>query len=214
MPVSAATLAKLLEAGFAGSELLDIVASIDADHAKARSSAALRQERYRERKKAGDVTSDATETITKPSQPHARVEGSSSKVENTGKKRLVATPRNELDAVLSPERAQAVIDHRRKIKKPLTDHAAKLLAAKFAQCPDPNAAADAMISNGWQGFEPEWIEARGRSPPNGARQQQSSNAENSVNVLERLRTSSNPSDPAADFSAGGALALSDFRRTG
>jgi hypothetical protein len=62
-----------------------------------------------------------------------------------------------------------VIDHRRAIKKPLTAHAAKLLAAKFAQWHDPNAAADAMIANGWQGFDPSWMErhsnGRGQSPP-------------------------------------------------
>lgn len=79
------------------------------------------------------------------------------------------TPRSELLSCLDADHAQAVIDHRRRIGKSLTAHAAKLLAGKFGRCPDPNAAADAMIANGWQGFEPEWLEnramPRGQSPP-------------------------------------------------
>lgn len=76
------------------------------------------------------------------------------------------TPREELLEALDEEHASAVVDHRRKIRKPLTAHAAKLLATKFRNCADPNAAADAMIANGWQGFEPEWLENR-KSRTNG-----------------------------------------------
>jgi len=66
MPISADTLRKLLDAGLSGDELVDVVASIDADHSatpKPRSSQALRQERYRQRRDAerhSDVTSDAS----------------------------------------------------------------------------------------------------------------------------------------------------------
>jgi len=67
----------------------------------------------------------------------------------------------ELLVVLDAERARAVVDHRLRIKKPMSAHAAKLLAGKFARCPDPNAAADVMIGNGWQGFEPEWLDRQG-----------------------------------------------------
>jgi hypothetical protein len=93
--------------------------------------------------------------ITPPSNiPRARANG--------------ATPRSELETVLDALHAAAVIDHRQRIRKPLTAHAAKLLAGKFAKCADPNAAADAMIANGWQGFEPEWLENRTHGPrPNG-----------------------------------------------
>lgn len=70
------------------------------------------------------------------------------------------TPRQHLEAVIDSERAAAVIEHRQRIRKPLTAHAADLLARKLARCPDPNAAADAMVANGWQGFEPEWLEQR------------------------------------------------------
>lgn len=77
------------------------------------------------------------------------------------------TPRSELLAVLDDEHAEAVIEHRQRIRKPLTPRAGRLLANKFARCPDPNAAADAMVANGWQGFEPEWLERiRSTGPPN------------------------------------------------
>lgn len=80
-----------------------------------------------------------------------------------------ARARETLEAlsVLDDKRAKAVIEHRNKIRKPLTRHAASLLARKFSKCADPNAAADAMIANGWQGFEPEWLENRGNGNGHG-----------------------------------------------
>ena len=70
------------------------------------------------------------------------------------------TPRIELEAILDPEHAAAVIDHRQRLGSGLTAHAAKLLAAEFAKCANPNAAADTMISRGWRGFKPKWLEER------------------------------------------------------
>ena len=67
---------------------------------------------------------------------------------------------SELLLVLDEEHALAVVEHRKALRKPLTSYAARLLGRKFGQCADPNAAADAMIVNGWQGFEPEWLERR------------------------------------------------------
>lgn len=74
----------------------------------------------------------------------------------------------ELQQTLDLARSRAVVEHRKKIRKPLTPYGARKLAAKFALATDPNAAADAMIANGWQGFEPEWLlnrSARGHGPP-------------------------------------------------
>lgn len=70
------------------------------------------------------------------------------------------TPRDELSKVLDAEHAEAVIRHRQRIGKALTPYAAKLLAGKFFKCRHPDEAADAMVSNGWQGFEPEWLDNR------------------------------------------------------
>lgn len=77
--------------------------------------------------------------------------------------------KSELMNVVDEDHAQAVIEHRKAIKKPMTVRAAQLLAGKFAKCQNPNAAVDMMISSGWQGFEPEWLENRKsstrREPP-------------------------------------------------
>ncbi len=62
-----------------------------------------------------------------------------------------------LEAVLDPEHAAAIIDHRKGKKSPLTAFAAKLLAKQFALCPDPNAAAEEMILRGWTGFKADWL---------------------------------------------------------
>jgi hypothetical protein len=70
------------------------------------------------------------------------------------------TAKLALSAVLDNDHASAVVEHRDKLRRPLTIHAAKLLASKFAKCPSPNDAADAMIANGWQGFEPDWMQTR------------------------------------------------------
>lgn len=72
MPVSANTLRMLMDAGLSGDELLAVVASIDADaqiEPKPKSGAALRQQRYRDRKSANvtsDVTSDVTISLSSP----------------------------------------------------------------------------------------------------------------------------------------------------
>lgn len=70
-----------------------------------------------------------------------------------------------LQGVLSPDRAAAVVAHRTKIKAPLTVHAANLLAKAFGQVRQPDAAADMMISRGWRGFDPSWLDkGRGGQP--------------------------------------------------
>ena len=61
-----------------------------------------------------------------------------------------------LKEVLSEDRARAVVDHRKRIKKPIGLHAAKLLVAQLGRAAEPDRAADLMISRGWTGFDPEW----------------------------------------------------------
>jgi hypothetical protein len=74
------------------------------------------------------------------------------------------TPRQELETCLDHAHAEAVIEHRQRMRRPLTAHAARLLAGKFGRTGDPNASADAMIANGWQGFEPAWLTKK-HDPP-------------------------------------------------
>lgn len=70
----------------------------------------------------------------------------------------------ELTAVVSQERAQAIVDHRKRIKAPLGAHAAKLLAKSLAKSQNPNSAADLMIERGWRGFDPSWGPAQSLAP--------------------------------------------------
>lgn len=74
----------------------------------------------------------------------------------------------ELGKVLDQSHAQAVLDHRNRIRKPMTPHAASLLAKSLSQASDPNAAADEMIERGWQGWRPDW--GRSQGPPGRVRE--------------------------------------------
>lgn len=64
--------------------------------------------------------------------------------------------------VIGEDRANSVIEHRKFLKKPLTERAAKLLANEFSKTKDPKEAADLMVMNGWQGFKASW--AKGDTP--------------------------------------------------
>lgn len=72
------------------------------------------------------------------------------------------SPREILSGVLSPAKAKAVVDHRQRIRKPLTADAAELLAKTFARTGEvgwtPDQAADEMISRGWQGVKLDWLQ--------------------------------------------------------
>lgn len=74
-----------------------------------------------------------------------------------------------LMTVLDEEHARAVVDHRRALRKPLTVHAAGLLAKQFALCHDPNEGADEMVMRGWQGFKPAWVRERDLTRPPAAK---------------------------------------------
>src|SRR5690606_34781373 len=66
MTISASTLRLLLQAGLEGEALIEVVESMEKDHGsdKPRSSAAIRQERYRQKKASQNVTSDVTSDVT------------------------------------------------------------------------------------------------------------------------------------------------------
>lgn len=71
------------------------------------------------------------------------------------------TPGEVLEPVVGSELAVAVVEHRKKLRKPVTVVAARLLAKEFGRTRDPPAAARLMIMNGWQGFKAEWMDERG-----------------------------------------------------
>lgn len=120
------------------------------------------------RGRTGNVTKPFRETPPETdteSEAEKEVRGARSRAEKPpGEK----SPTQELELAIDPERAIAVVEHRKKIRKPLTAHAARLLARKFASCPDPPLAADTMIANGWQGFEPAWMEGKSHGYRNGS----------------------------------------------
>ncbi|MBB4120716.1 YdaU family protein [Martelella radicis] len=93
-------------------------------------------------------------------KPEARV-----KKESVPKGTPKKSPKSVLCDVLSPEVADAVIEHRKALRKKLTVRAAELLARRFALMPDPDAAAETMIGRGWQGFEPGWVQERQQGAP-------------------------------------------------
>jgi uncharacterized protein YdaU (DUF1376 family) len=68
------------------------------------------------------------------------------------------SPLDVLSECLSEQTARDVIEHRKKLRKPMTARAARELAKSFLAYGNPEAAAAAMIANGWQGFHPTWIE--------------------------------------------------------
>jgi hypothetical protein len=187
MTLKATVLDALLAAG-ASAEM--IIAAIKADavedeerKARKREKNAERQRRYR---LSRSVTRDnALVTLSNgdiPPAPPPEVSPTPSSYpsplppkEKSPKGDQKKTPAEVLANVLDAEHASAVVEHRARLRKPLTAHAAKLLANKFAEAPEPNAAADAMILNGWQGFDQEWLDNnRQRGPPrvagNGKRQ--------------------------------------------
>jgi uncharacterized protein YdaU (DUF1376 family) len=77
------------------------------------------------------------------------------------------TPRSALEAVLSPEMADAVLKHRMAKRAKLTVGSAQALAEKLGKWPDPHEAAKEMMAAGWTGFEVEWLEARRQSRSQG-----------------------------------------------
>jgi hypothetical protein len=60
-----------------------------------------------------------------------------------------ARPRDVLIPILGAELADAMIEHRRAIRKPLTPLSAKLLAGKLAVMRDPHSSARETIERGW-----------------------------------------------------------------
>lgn len=111
---------------------------------------------FRERKRAEET--DVKRDETQRNAPDTETE--------TEKNiRVRPSARDELEAVLSPDTAAAVIEHRGKLKSPLTAVAAKRLATKLAAWPDPEEAAATMLARGWKGFEPDWMPKQPDKPP-------------------------------------------------
>lgn len=195
MSISTA-IAAMRAKGIADSDILDIVAEMAAAEAATPPSRTARQERnaryYASKKRLKASESDALdasktpESDTAPACPRADLEPTTQEISypKTPLKGVkkgevlapIAKPKSanaecltELGKVLDAEHAQAVVDHRNRLRKPMTPHAAGLLARSFAQAPDPNAAADEMVERGWLGWKPSWG-GRSQGPPGRTRE--------------------------------------------
>ena len=93
---------------------------------------------------SGNALSTPTPTVSKKE-----------KDSNESKKK---TPKDALTPVLGDDLASAVVEHRQRLRKPLTTRAAEMLARQFAKHHDPPAGAAMMLARGWQGFEAKWME--------------------------------------------------------
>jgi hypothetical protein len=165
-------LAPLIAAKVPHEVLMDTILAFEAQQTDAIEK---RRANDRDRQARQRLSRDVTGSHT-VSRSHTRVEDSSSKKEDNKEEKkdrapAALTPCQELESVLDHEHAQAVVDHRQRLKKPLTAYAAKQLASKLSKAPDANVAADAMIANGWQGFEAEWLTNRTTGPPSKPKKQ-------------------------------------------
>lgn len=80
------------------------------------------------------------------------------------------TPRKPIDVlapVLGADLGRAVVEHRQKLRAPLTLRAAEQLAKRLQTFPDPKAAAEKMLEKGWKSIELDWLK-NGKDPPRSA----------------------------------------------
>ncbi|GGE54628.1 hypothetical protein GCM10007276_34570 [Agaricicola taiwanensis] len=158
-----ADLVRRLAAAGASAEVIAMaVDAVEAEGAGLAERRRAERERKRRQRASRDTGGDsAGQEVDRSPSPKKESSPTPPKEKTTPRPdRRDEAARAELTRVLDASRAGAVVAHRRAMRKALSPHAARLLAARFARCADPNAAADTMIANGWQGFEPEWLEAR------------------------------------------------------
>jgi hypothetical protein len=82
-------------------------------------------------------------------------------IEESREEEIINNIRKSLLCVLDAKHTKAVMDHRKRIKQPLTELAAERLAKQLGKWHDPNEAADEMMLRGWRGFEPGWMASKG-----------------------------------------------------
>lgn len=116
-----------------------------------------RVKRFRKRNETVSVTPPDTDTDT---DTDTDISSLRSDIEPAAK----VSPKSHLLSVLDEEHAVAVVDHRKRLRKPLTDRAAKLMARSLSEFADPNAAADKMIEKGWLSIDASWQKQSTRKP--------------------------------------------------
>lgn len=84
----------------------------------------------------------------------AKEEGEKGKKVETEVSTAREDARTLLAEVVGDDLAVAFLAHRKALKAPMTDHAAKLMAKKLATMSDPGAAVEQSIAEGWKGVFP------------------------------------------------------------
>lgn len=214
MSLSPVILDAMLAAGCTAEQIVAAVKAEaqeqDARAARKREADAARKRRQREKETVGHAESrghsvtgaDSADMVspkkeTSPTPPKEKTTPSQSEANASSK-----TPRAALETVLDAERAGQVVEHRQRIRKPLTVKAAELLASQFAKCDDPNAGADAMVLNGWQGFNPAWVD---RAQPRGSPAPRASTTSALANSARNLAQSMRSADEIRSGSSGGSV---------
>lgn len=175
-------LQKLAGAGLDMGLVMEVAQAIADANAKAAAAIDIlerRRSKDRERKRGNDGTPIIPRNSTEATEPPAGARAdtqtnnssgthSKNKEEEKGKGGADA-PLALLSAVIDPERAQAVIEHRKRLGKgkALTPGTAKSLAKRLGEFPDPNAAADEMMLRGWASIDASWDGARRATGPPG-----------------------------------------------
>jgi hypothetical protein len=150
---------RLVAAGMTPDQIGLVMDMFDERDEERKAGQRARWRKSQENKRNAHVSSREPTLANVPRGGVTRVEDKTSNSEiEPQREEKKETPLSRLRVVLDDDHARAVIDHRQRLRKPLTEHAAKLLADKFRRCPDPNAAADAMIANGWLRVELEWLD--------------------------------------------------------
>lgn len=98
-----------------------------------------------------DCVSDTQLVAPKPSVTSEEPSDTRARARGDAKREI----REALLTALPETLAEAWIEHRRQLKKPMTPQAARLIAAKLKDCSDPAAVVNQSIMNGWQGVFPE-----------------------------------------------------------
>lgn len=65
------------------------------------------------------------------------------------KQASLLAPQDDLTQLLGTDLAAAFVAHRKAIKRPMTEYAAKLMAKRLRELPDPKGSAEQSIRNGW-----------------------------------------------------------------
>ena len=177
---SAEMIAAVVKAALASQEAKD-----EDRRARARSGNAERQRRHRERNASNAVTErdEPLSEVTSRDENVTKIEGSRAPMRarvlygeevNISKLPLTVTtlpipkiekqakpakpsPKTELVEALGDDLASEVVDHRQRMRKPLTPQAASRLAKQFLDTGRPQDAARMMIDRGWQGFNADWF---------------------------------------------------------